>query len=397
MQNKQLHILIVASWYKTEANPTQGSFIEEQARMLQKHGHKVTVLHPYLKGSFLETLSQRKTSTSSFDDEGIITISIGVAPVFPKLQKLNYRKLNNVCNIQFNRYINEHGKPDIIHSHAMFMGGIVGDFLSKKHNLPHFITEHTSGLIFNPNDYTTFDRISLKQVYASSFLTFFVSKFALEEISREFNLVETKKLQVLHNIVNDHFFEQHVTNNQTNKISKFISISNLVERKNINLLIDAWQKVHSINSNCTLTIAGSGHLKSVLTQKVSDLQLEDSITFLPGLSRNDVINEILKHDALVSSSKLETFGLTVAEAISLGKPVVTTDSGGVRDIVTEFNGLICSHDHNSLANSINHLVLHSEKFEAIKIKEEAFRKFSESIIYSLLFPKYIESVSEKKF
>ena len=34
MQNRKLNILIIASWYKTGKNLTYGSFIEEQARML---------------------------------------------------------------------------------------------------------------------------------------------------------------------------------------------------------------------------------------------------------------------------------------------------------------------------------------------------------------------------
>ena len=61
MGNKKYHVLICTAWYKSEINETEGSFVEEQARLLQAKGYKVSVVHPYLKGTFVGTLLDRKS------------------------------------------------------------------------------------------------------------------------------------------------------------------------------------------------------------------------------------------------------------------------------------------------------------------------------------------------
>ena len=40
MQKSNLHILISTAWYKDEQYPNAGSFVEEQARVFLKKGHK---------------------------------------------------------------------------------------------------------------------------------------------------------------------------------------------------------------------------------------------------------------------------------------------------------------------------------------------------------------------
>ncbi|HYX06493.1 MAG TPA: hypothetical protein VE912_07135, partial [Bacteroidales bacterium] len=61
-----MHILIIPSWYKTEENPVKGSFFEEQARALNKRGHKVGVLNI----QYIPFSSQRKRIFRQYDDEG---------------------------------------------------------------------------------------------------------------------------------------------------------------------------------------------------------------------------------------------------------------------------------------------------------------------------------------
>ena len=149
MQNRKLNILIVASWYKTETNSTYGSFIEEQARMLQKRGHAITVLHPFLSGTFLGSIRNRKTIVSIENEQNLTVIRIRVAPTLPGMRSLAYQKLSKVCLKKIDSHFNEVGCPDIIHSHSMFMGGIIANYLFKKKNIPFIHTEHTSGLIFD--------------------------------------------------------------------------------------------------------------------------------------------------------------------------------------------------------------------------------------------------------
>jgi glycosyltransferase involved in cell wall biosynthesis len=73
----------------------------------------------------------------------------------------------------------------------------------------------------------------------------------------------------------------------------------------------------------------------------------------------------------------ETFGLVNIEAMSYGLPIVTTDEGGITDIVKDGeNGLICKkNDPNSLADKI--AVLIDDESLRLKIGKNNLKKFQE--------------------
>jgi len=121
MIKNPLKVLIVASWFKDERHPTAGSFIDEQAKMLARRGHEVTVVHPYLKGKFFNTIRVRTDEIKTYEERGVKVVKLGIVPVFPKARHLSYQKL---CKKTL-KVLTTHGLTDydIIHSHAMFMGG----------------------------------------------------------------------------------------------------------------------------------------------------------------------------------------------------------------------------------------------------------------------------------
>ncbi|MGH2918509.1 MAG: glycosyltransferase, partial [Solirubrobacteraceae bacterium] len=61
---------------------------------------------------------------------------------------------------------------------------------------------------------------------------------------------------------------------------------------------------------------------------------------LPAGRKNALIREL---DCYVSLHRSEGFGLTIAEAMLLGTPVIATDYGGSRDFATSFNALLVDH------------------------------------------------------
>ncbi len=61
---------------------------------------------------------------------------------------------------------------------------------------------------------------------------------------------------------------------------------------------------------------------------------------LPAGEKNALIGEL---DCYVSLHRAEGFGLTIAEAMLLSTPVIATDYGGTRDLLTAFNSLLVDH------------------------------------------------------
>ncbi|MDR0468202.1 MAG: glycosyltransferase family 4 protein, partial [Campylobacteraceae bacterium] len=108
-----------------------------------------------------------------------------------------------------------------------------------------------------------------------------------------------------------------------------------------------------------------------LKQKVNELKLDSNIKF--ALSQTKVAEIYSLSDVVVSSSKKpESFGRSVAEAISLNAPVVATNHGGVKDIIIEGeNGYLSEVDNiNLLAQTI--LKASKLKFNGLKYIEENF-------------------------
>lgn len=91
---------------------------------------------------------------------------------------------------------------------------------------------------------------------------------------------------------------------------------------------------------------------STVRQVMAELGLSQQV-ILTGY-RHDVPQILASLDVLVSSSLIETFGLTLIEAMAAGKPVVATASGGPADIVVpgETGLLVPPGDPEALAQAI---------------------------------------------
>jgi len=386
-----MKILILASWYKSAENPNEGSFIEEQARMLIEAGHDVSVVHCYLNGTFSETLKGSKSSIYSYDDNGLRTIKICVNIIFPKIRRLNYLRLfKKVLRFQSTR--NDLFQPDIIHSHSTFMGGFVAYKLSKKLQIPYFHTEHTSGFLFNKKQYTRYDLNLCKTVFSNSVKSFFVSNYFLVKMKEVLN-DPISKGEVLNNVVNPIFF----TESNENKFNDFtfIMVASFNPIKNHRVLIEAW-KILSETKKCKLLLVGKGRLLSETQQLVKEYNLTESVQFCGELDRLNTCNIMSKSHVLISSSIIETFGMTVAEANALGLPVIVNNSGGVLDIVTDETGiLIDCMNTETLVDAMDEIYRNYSSYNPKRISQITEEKFSEEVICKQLEEYYSQFLNSK--
>jgi len=96
----------------------------------------------------------------------------------------------------------------------------------------------------------------------------------------------------------------------------------------------------------------------------------------------DDIGSVMRHfDALVFPSLApEAFGLSVLEAMHLGKPVIASDTGGVREMIEHrVNGLLVEPNHpEQITEAILSLFMNPDLSARIgkKAKETAEQKFS---------------------
>jgi glycosyltransferase involved in cell wall biosynthesis len=100
----------------------------------------------------------------------------------------------------------------------------------------------------------------------------------------------------------------------------------LVSHKRVDVLIRAIGLLVKRGSPYRLAIGGNGPEMAALTSLVQSLGLTSQVTFLGDLGSSQGAQELmLRSKLLVSPSEREGFGLSVAEAIAHGLPVVVSD------------------------------------------------------------------------
>jgi len=82
------------------------------------------------------------------------------------------------------------------------------------------------------------------------------------------------------------------------------------------------------------------------------------------------------HEVILSSSIVETFGLSIAEAQALGIPTVVTNSGGVMDIVTAETGIITEPSATAYAKGILQMIQSYHAYDANRIRQLASQRFT---------------------
>jgi L-malate glycosyltransferase len=130
----------------------------------------------------------------------------------------------------------------------------------------------------------------------------------------------------------------------------------LSEAKGLEYLIKAIAQLIIKYPNIRLIIAGDGELKASLQQMVIDLGIDDHVIFAGYLQ--DVQNLLYNLDVFVLPSLQEAMPLVCAEAMSLGKPIVGTNVGGIPEqVVNGLTGFIVPPGNpNALADGIDQLL-----------------------------------------
>ena len=122
----------------------------------------------------------------------------------------------------------------------------------------------------------------------------------------------------------------------------FIFAGRLEERKHIDRLIRIYAKTPSeIQERHHFYIAGYGSQEQALKELVHQLNLEDKIHFTGGLSNKELITEDSKRKILLMASEKEGLPNVIAEAFSVGVPVVSTNAGDISRVLRSgYNGYL---------------------------------------------------------
>lgn len=129
------------------------------------------------------------------------------------------------------------------------------------------------------------------------------------------------------------------------------SAGRLENQKGFRFLLEAFQKLLTTHPQARLVIAGEGSLRKELERQVSRFHLENEALLCGNLT--DMASFLGCLRIFVLPSLWEGFPNVIMEAMAHGVPVVATDVGGVKELVTPESGtLVPPGDPKALAEGI---------------------------------------------
>lgn len=117
---------------------------------------------------------------------------------------------------------------------------------------------------------------------------------------------------------------------------------------------------------------GDGPAKESLVRMAEELGLSEHVIFVGNVENHEMKNYQAACDAFLFTSKSETQGIVLLEAMAAGNPVVALDASGVRDIVADGeNGFLTDGDAADWAGRVAELAVNEALWQ--QMRENAVR------------------------
>jgi len=214
----------------------------------------------------------------------------------------------------------------------------------------------------------TADRKTIKLKFLDIILNLFCNKIIAvsEEVRKTLIAYQPfckNKIMVINNGIEITMSEEDVLKNIEEKRGDkltILSVGNMnSENKNQMGLINAMYELTKSNpaKNITLELIGDGFLRGILEARVKALGLENKIFFIGQVDHKEINKFYLSADLFIINSKKEGLSNALLEAMSFGLPVISTKTGGAKEVVIngESGFLIEGGDRKALIDRINKL------------------------------------------
>ena len=189
----------------------------------------------------------------------------------------------------------------------------------------------------------------------------------------QFGIASEDKFSTIHSGVNlDAFFNVSVDNTAMMRSldipeDSFVvgTAGRLTPVKGHRHLIEAAGNILDVRPDTTFVFLGDGELFDELKNMATKLGIEKNVKFLGW--RSDVAEVMSVFDVFVLPSLNEGMGRVLVEAMTLGKPVIASDVGGISDLVIHGkNGLLVpAADPDALADEIQCMMNNPKKRDAM--------------------------------
>ncbi|NOQ71673.1 MAG: glycosyltransferase [Crocinitomix sp.] len=370
---KKTSILVLPRWYPNKTDIQLGIFIQRQVALMQNE-FQLQVVYAQAMPDLKQDYELISSHENGFE-EHIVYFKSGKGFLKKLINLKRYKKAQQLGLKQVS------GTIDICHIHVPYRPALLAFELLKK-GIPFLVTEHWSGhLNNNYQRKNILDKLFYKRVLKKAKKISTVSKALQIAFKKNTGFDST----VIPNIIER---RPKVEKSNSGKIN-FLSVGDFHnETKNFSGLLHAFKVVNASHPKTQLTLIGGGPDYEMIVNLAHDLKFpEGALIFTNRQNHEFVLNAMNNCDIYVCNSRFETFGMTVAEALLSGKPVVSTKCGGPEEFLSEANSILVSpsppqdnSEHQELAEAMLKMTHTFKAYDSEKISTEVNLKFGEETV-----------------
>lgn len=177
------------------------------------------------------------------------------------------------------------------------------------------------------------------------------------------------------------------------KKPNFVFVGRLNKAKGVEILLESFKQVLEVLPKAKLTIIGDGPEKNEVVKFIFKNKLNKAIVLAGTLNSKEIANVLKKSYGLLLPSFREGTPASVLEAMSVGRPIVATNVGGLTKLVDKEVGKLTEvGDVNQFTKAI--LEVYRKNYEPEEISHKT-NKFDTKIIAKQYISYYQSLLSEK--
>ncbi|GMI01788.1 hypothetical protein TrLO_g3132 [Triparma laevis f. longispina] len=198
-------------------------------------------------------------------------------------------------------------------------------------NIPTCSTDHS---LFPLNDLATLHLSAAQRLVARADMHIGVSEVTCANVVLR-NKIDPNKVKTIPNAVDGLVFKPLIKSEKGNKYDriKIVVLSRLCYRKGTDILIKVIPEIIRTNPHVDFLIGGDGNKSLPLLEMIENRNLESRVTMFGSVSRDNVPSFLQRGDIFLNTSLTESFCIAILEAACCGLVVVSTDVGGVREVL----------------------------------------------------------------
>ncbi|MDO1501074.1 glycosyltransferase family 4 protein [Winogradskyella maritima] len=242
-------------------------------------------------------------------------------------------------------------------------------------------------------NYTPIVEPKIASLYKKTFPlvdTFHAVSNAIAGEATKYGNIENRTVHIPSPLPNAFFTKYKPRPTRTNGLINIVSVGRFHWVKGFRYAIDAISILKTRGYEVRYTIIGASQKSEAILFQLHQLQLQSEVHIKGKLPQDDVLKYLQTQDVLLLPSIKEGLANVVLEAMAIGLPVISTDCGGMAEVIIhkETGWLVPVRDAEAIANAVVDFV-NTDNESLNQLTKKAHHRVSEQHDYDTIIAAFI--------